>query len=97
MFTQEQKQKIAEVLNAKNLNACPSCGKLKTFGIGAALVMFPLQENPKLGTSLGGPSYPCVPVLCSYCGVMLFYNVFTLELGEIFGLTSSSAKAATNG
>jgi hypothetical protein len=97
MFTQEQKQKIAEVLTAKKLSACPSCSKLGTFGIGEALVMFPLQENPKLGISLGGQSYPCVPVLCSYCGFILFYNAFTLGLGEFLGLTPSPTKAATNG
>src|SRR5437762_1253158 len=98
MFTQDQKQKMAEALTAKRLNACPSCGKLGTFAIGDALVMFPLQENPPIGMSLTGQSYPCIPLVCSYCGFTMFYNAFTLGLGELVGLIPSPAKAgATNG
>src|SRR5882762_8659555 len=101
MFTAEQKQKIAEVLTAKHLNACPSCGKLNTFGIGDALVMFPLQDSPQLGISLTGKSYPCIPLLCSYCGFTMFYNALTLGLGEVLGViptpTPTPTKAATNG
>jgi hypothetical protein len=96
MFTEEQKQKIGEALTAKRLNPCPSCGKLGTFLIGDALVMFPLQENP-LTMSLGGRSYPCIPLTCSYCGFSMFYNAFTLELAEVLGLTPASAKAETHG
>ena len=97
MFTQDQKQKIAEVLTEKRLNACPSCSRLGTFGIGDALVMFPLQENPHIGMSLGGQSYPCIPLLCSYCGFTMFYNAFTLGLGEVLGLIQAPIKAASNG
>ena len=99
MFTLEQKKKIAEALNEKKLNACPSCGKVGTYTIGDAFVMFPLQEDPKKGISLTGSSYLCVPVLCSYCGFSLFYNVVTLGLAEFFGITATPAakKVGTNG
>jgi hypothetical protein len=99
MFTQEQKNKIADVLNAKKLNACPSCGKLATFGIGDALVMFTLQENPGR-IALGGQSYPCIPLLCSYCGFMMFYNAYVLGLAEFLGVAPpipTAQEAGTNG
>jgi hypothetical protein len=96
MFTPEQLQKIAEVLTAKHLNACPSCGRLKTFEIGQALVAFPLQHNPQLGLSLTGSFYPCVPLTCNYCGFVMFYNLVTLGLAEFFGLVPQK-EVGTNG
>jgi hypothetical protein len=96
MFTPEQKQKIAETLTEKRLNACPSCGRLKTLEIGPALVAFPLQPNPQLGLSLTGSFYPCVPLTCSYCGFVMFYNAVTLGLAELLGLVVQK-EVGTNG
>lgn len=96
-FTAEQRQRIAQALNTKGLKPCPSCGKVGTFSIGDSLVRIVLQDDPKT-ISLGGRSYPCVPVLCSYCGYMLFYNVYTLGIAPLLGLEPGSAKeAGTNG
>lgn len=96
MFTPEQIQKIAATLTEKKLNACPSCGRLKTLEIGQALVVFPLQHHPQLGINLTGQMYPCVPLTCGYCGYMLFYNAVTLGLAEALGL-SITKEAAANG
>lgn len=86
MFTPDQRTKIAAALNSKNIKPCPSCGRVGTFVVGDALVVFPLQPNVSHGISVGGPSYPGIPVTCNYCGFMAFYNVFTLGLADDLGL-----------
>ncbi len=98
MFTADQQQKIAEALNAKNINPCPSCGKEKTWSVGPALVLLVLQPNPPLGVSITGQSLPCIPLICTNCGNTMLHNAMTLGLGEVLGLRPTPAKEeASNG
>src|SRR5712664_417022 len=91
VFTPEQKQKIAAAFVAKNLNPCPSCGKLGTWTVGDGLVIFPFVTSVGQRFVQGGQSYPCVPLLCSYCGNTMFHNAFTLGVGVLLGLIPTPA------
>ena len=87
MFTEEQKKRIAEALGAKHLNPCPSCGRIGTWNVGDGIVAFPFQVKSLLGLTSTVQSYPCVPILCSFCGNTMFHNAFTLGVAELLGLT----------
>src|SRR6267142_2262411 len=87
MFTPEQKQTIASVFAGKNLNPCPSCGHTNTWQVGEGLVLFPFSVSNNQGIYVpGNNSYPCVPIVCSFCGNTMFHNALTLGLGELLGL-----------
>jgi hypothetical protein len=88
-FTPEQMQQLIEILTPKLVEPCASCGH-NNFSIQGDIVMFPLQPRPGM-VSLGGPSLPCLPVICTICGNTLFYNVFVLGVAQILGISSAAA------
>jgi hypothetical protein len=100
MLTQEQKQRISEALAAKHLSPCQACRVVGTWAVGDALVLFPLHYWSGISFGTTGQSYPCVPVLCSNCGNMMFHNAFTLGVAGLLGLTCAptlQTQAGRNG
>ncbi len=97
MFTPEQKAGIAQALTAKQLNPCQACGKVGTWTIGDALVLFPFYYWSGISFGATGQSYPCVPVLCSNCGNTMFHNAFTLGVAGLLGLTCAPIPEAQAG
>lgn len=66
-ITQEEKEEVIKKLAEKGVKGvCPMCGN-NNFVVADAYFSNTLQ--PQLGTtSLGGPSIPTIPIICSKCG-----------------------------
>jgi ribosomal protein S27AE len=66
-LTPEQKQKIIEVLNRKNVKLpCPRCGN-NNFILADGYFNHPIQID-FTNFTFGGPSIPAVATFCSNCG-----------------------------
>jgi len=66
-LTQEQKQKILQALNGKNVNGpCPRCGN-NNFILAEGYFNHFMQVD-LTNVSLGGPSIPTIATVCSNCG-----------------------------
>jgi predicted nucleic-acid-binding Zn-ribbon protein len=95
-FTPEQFHKIVEALQGRFKEECPSCAH-KNFTVQDGLVMLGVQQQ--LGIVIGGPTLPCIPVVCTNCGFTLLFNAIVLGLGETLGVTPPQEKkeVSTNG
>jgi hypothetical protein len=60
---------------------CPICGKEKTYTFGPDLVTLTFNPNPFAPTYT--LPYPCVVVICSWCGHTLFFNAIRLGLTNV--------------
>lgn len=86
-FTPEQKREIIRVFTSKTLaNApCLMCGT-NNWILNDGLVFFHLQTPQELQLGVRGPALPNLAISCSTCGNTMFFNVFTLGLGNLLGL-----------
>jgi hypothetical protein len=75
--TEEIQRRILKVMADKGVGArpCPVCGNPEWM-IGAYVVPT-VVTNPST-VSLGGPSYPCVSLLCRRCGNTHLLNLYLL-------------------
>lgn len=70
---------------------CPIC-KQKNWGITEHLVLFTIH-TPNVFT-IGGPTYPCIQLLCSNCGSVQLINAIKAGIALP---SPPDAKEATNG
>ena len=82
-FTEEEKQKILAAIaeKAPQIRNCPVCGN-PNWALGEGLVSLPIQGQIG-GIVLGGPVYPCVPIICSNCGNTALLNALLLGLKDV--------------
>lgn len=67
MLTNEQKQELIKVLNAKvPALQCPIC-QARAFIMGDGYFNNPIQTDFS-SINIGGPSIPSIPLICSNCG-----------------------------
>ena len=78
-LTQDQKQRIIETLNRKNVNGpCPRCGH-KNFILADGYFNHTIQTD-LTSISLGGPSIPTIATICSNCGFICEHALGVLDL-----------------
>src|SRR5260221_8585429 len=90
-FTPAQERLITGAFSTKARQAkCPGCG-FESFTLGQGIVYLQLgptvdETNPfSSRLKFGGPSLPCVPIICTTCGNTQMYNIFVLGVAEALG------------
>ena len=79
MMSKEEKEKIAQILNGRIVNLkCPMCGN-QHFIIADGYFNHFMQDNLS-GVSIGGPSIPVIPIVCSNCGFVSQHAIGILGL-----------------
>lgn len=73
-------KRLNELWNKKAKNPhCQVCGEMQwQWGVG---FLTPVLVDSPTKTSLGGPAYPLIPIICGNCGNTLLINLL------IFGIT----------
>ena len=78
-LTKEQKDNIINKLQEKGIKSvCPMCGK-NHFILGDGFFNNTIQSDLK-SISLGGPSIPTIPIICSNCGFISQHALGVLGL-----------------
>lgn len=81
MISQEEKNRIAEVLNQRFVEhgvICPMCGN-RSFSLADGYFTNVIQDNLG-GLVIGGPSIPAIPIICDKCGFISMHALGTLGL-----------------
>ncbi len=79
--SQDKLDRIIEVLNEKGaIKPCPRCGN-EEFTLVDAYINQPVQDDYS-GINLGGPTIPCVIVICQKCGFISQHSLGYLGLLE---------------
>ena len=86
-LTPEQQELVITRLNEriKGQFRCPASND-SNWAVQDHLSRIPATDNLNVNV-LGGPTYPCVVVICNTCGYTALFNLYTLGLGEEFGLS----------
>lgn len=97
-FTNAEVKKVLEAFNEAAPNAkCSLCGS-DNFQLYTGVITLPYQHqypadpDNKLGLVLGGPNFPCVPIICGTCGNVYTVNLLILAGGK-FAYLVTRAKA----
>lgn len=69
--------KLNTFLEEKKIPICQLCGH-NNWGVSPKI--FQLFEFDKNGLTIGGPTYPVVPISCNHCGNTLFINAIIANL-----------------
>lgn len=78
-LSQEEKEKIIKTLRERGVKSvCPMCGN-NNFILADAYFNNTLQSNWET-ISLGGPSIPTIPIVCSKCGFISQHALGVLGL-----------------
>jgi hypothetical protein len=82
-FTAQERERIVAAIREKapQFSRCSICGH-SNWALQDQLVIHVLQDNPK-AFMLGGPSLPCVVIVCANCGNTYFLNAMVLGLGDL--------------
>lgn len=82
-FTHDQKDRVISAVSAKapTLGACPVCAHPE-WTLADGFIFLAIQE-PSGPVVLGGPSMPCVALVCNNCGNTVLLNVMTLGLRDM--------------
>lgn len=70
-------KKIEQFIQGKNIPVCPLCLQNEW---NMSSKVFQLLEFDTSGLTLGGPTYPVLPITCSHCGNTLFINALIAGL-----------------
>jgi hypothetical protein len=89
-FTEEEKQKILGAIRTKvpQMGKCPICGN-PHWTLADGFVSLPIQGQIG-GIVLGGPTLPCVPIICTNCGNTALLNAMLLGLKDVLGTKTES-------
>jgi hypothetical protein len=93
-LTNEQTNRVAEILRVKLTEACPLC-LTKRWTFDGNLVMLQtlprrtfLRPRPTLLTGRlnpqSPPTYPTLPVMCDNCGNTVLLNVYKLGIADLW-------------
>ena len=78
-LSQEEKQRIINVLNSRNANGpCPRCGN-RNFILADGYFNHPMQVDIR-NINIGGPSIPTIATVCSNCGFVSEHALGVLGL-----------------
>lgn len=81
MISQEEKNRIAEILNKcfeGHGIRCPMCGN-NSFSLADGYFSNVIQDNLG-GLVIGGPSIPAIPIICDKCGFISMHALGPLGL-----------------
>jgi hypothetical protein len=79
-FSSERKEEVrAAIVRKFNSSKCPMC-QHREFDLLDYYVIHPMQGAVDQGMLLGGPTLPCVAVVCRNCGHISFHALGTLGL-----------------
>ncbi len=83
VFTEQQRDEIIAAFREKApaFKACPVCGK-KAFSLQDGMIPLTVQKEPGV-MSIGGPSLPCVGLICDNCGNTVLINLMILGLRHL--------------
>ncbi len=80
-LSQQQRQMVIEALQKRNLpGSCQVC-KHNSWVLDEHITYISLSE-PGGPFTIGGPSMPCVPLVCGNCGNTLLFNLVVLGVWE---------------
>lgn len=82
-FNPQERERILRRVTERlpNLGTCVAC-RSNQWTLAEGFVAFPLQDSTGTFT-LGGPTMPCIAVVCNVCGNTLFLNAIVLGLTEL--------------
>jgi ribosomal protein S27AE len=83
---------VARLLERKAALPCPRCGN-RQFTLLSGYFNPPIQTELK-GLVIGGPSVPCVAVVCNQCGFLAQHALGVLGLQESQGTAEQKAEPA---
>lgn len=72
-----QRKRLEKFVDGKNIPVCSFCGN-NSWSISSKI--FQLLEFDTNGLTLGGPTYPVVPITCNHCGNTLLINALVANL-----------------
>jgi hypothetical protein len=82
-FSDEVKKRVSAALSERVAAfGCYACGRQNTWVLADAFVNFSLVESVNVMV-VGGPSMPCVALVCSHCGHTVFFNALVLGLQDM--------------
>lgn len=70
---------LAAIKEKVGKNNCSLCGN-KSFRVESGYVMLPINDELNGPVRIGGPSLPCIPLICDNCGNTNLLNIIMLGL-----------------
>lgn len=83
VFNPQEREQILRTVKERlpNLGSCATC-RSNEWTLADGVVAFPLQDSAE-AYALGGPTMPCIAIVCKVCGNTLFLNAVVLRLTDL--------------